>query len=459
MSQLKVDLALVQKYNVPGPRYTSYPPATFFTEQVSWPALSEELLENNKTQRDLSLYFHIPFCYSLCWYCGCHTVITTQQNQSATYLDYLKKELARMATVLNPKRKVVQMHLGGGSPTFMTPEEICTLGRMIHSQFQVSPEVEAGVEIDPRRLSRDHVKALREAGFNRASVGIQDFDPQVQKATHRIQPREMTEEVIHWIRQAGFQSLNFDLIYGLPYQTVESFDRTLDQVLELAPDRFAVFSYAHVPWVKPAQKILETTAALPTAEVKLQLLKLITEKLTGTGKYAYIGMDHFARTTDELVVAQRNKSLQRNFQGYSTHGEADIYSFGISAISQTPNAYWQNLKELPAYYEALDAGKSPAVRGYLLTPDDKLRRVTIMRLMCDLGLDYAYMARLLEIDFPDYFARELDSLDDLEADGLIRQNAFGLEVTQTGRLFIRNIAMRFDAHLPRQTERQYSRTI
>lgn len=459
MSQLKVDLALVQKYNVPGPRYTSYPPATFFTDQVGWPALEEELVLNNQTERDLSLYFHIPFCYSLCWYCGCHTVITTQQSQSTLYLDYLKKELGRMAKVLNPKRKVVQMHLGGGSPTFMTADEIRTLGELIHSHFTVAAGAEAGVEIDPRRLTPEHVTALREAGFNRASVGIQDFDPQVQKAVHRIQPREMTEEVIQWIRAGGFQSLNIDLIYGLPYQTVASFDRTLDQVLELAPDRFAVFSYAHVPWVKPAQKILETTSALPTAEVKLQLLKLITEKLTGAGQYVYIGMDHFARTTDELVRAQRNKSLQRNFQGYSTHGEADIYSFGISAISQTPNAYWQNIKELPAYYEALDAGKSPAARGCLLTADDKLRRVTIMRLMCDLGLDYAYMSRLLGIDFPKYFARELGSLEDLATDGLISQTEAGLEVTQTGRLFIRNIAMRFDARLPQQTERRYSRTI
>jgi oxygen-independent coproporphyrinogen-3 oxidase len=300
---------------------------------------------------------------------------------------------------------------------------------------------------------------LREAGFNRASVGIQDFDPQVQKAVHRIQPREMTEQVIGWVRENGFQSLNVDLIYGLPHQTVASFERTLDQVLELAPDRFAVFSYAHVPWVKPAQKILETTAALPSAEVKLQLLKLVTEKLTGTGRYAYIGMDHFARTTDELVQAQRNKTLQRNFQGYSTHGEADIYAFGISAISQTPDAYWQNVKELPAYYAALDAGKPTAVRGYLLTPDDKLRRVTIMRLMCDLGLDYAYMSRLLGIDFPVYFAAELNSLGDLAADELICKTDSGLEVTQTGRLFIRNIAMRFDARLPQQTEKRYSRTI
>ncbi len=459
MSQLKVDLALVQKYNVPGPRYTSYPPATYFTEQVNWPAIEAEITSNNQTERDLSLYFHIPFCHSLCWYCGCHTVITTQQDQSAVYLGYLEKELAQTAARLNPKRKVVQVHLGGGSPTFMRPDELRKLGELVRSHFTVAEDVEAGVEIDPRQFTREHVSALRAAGFNRASVGIQDFDPQVQKAVHRIQPREMTEAAIGWLRDAGFQSLNIDLIYGLPYQTAASFDKTLDAVLEIKPDRFAVFSYAHVPWIKPAQKILETTAALPTAEVKLQLLKLVTEKLTGTGNYVYIGMDHFARTTDELVQAQRNRTLQRNFQGYSTRGRADIYSFGISSISQTPNAYWQNHKELPGYYAALDAGKSPAVKGCLLTEDDKLRRVTIMRLMCDLGLDYGYMSRLLGIDFPAYFTRELNSLADLEADGLVSKSAAGLEVTQTGRLFIRNIAMRFDAYLPQLKERRFSRTI
>ena len=457
MSATHLDLDLVRKYNVPGPRYTSYPPATKFTDAVAWPQLIDELAANNRTQRDLSLYFHLPFCQTLCWFCGCTTVITTQQGQSETYIGYLKKELAQMGRVLNPTRQAVQLHWGGGTPTFLQPAEIRELGRAIRGQFTFAPNIEAGVEIDPRRITPDHLQALREAGFNRASLGVQDFDPEVQKAVHRIQPREMTADVIKGLRALGFESVNVDLIYGLPFQTVESFEKTLDQVLELSPDRLAIFSYAHVPWIKPSQKILEK--AMPSADTKLQILRLIVEKLTGAGHYVYIGMDHFARADDELAVAQRNKTLHRNFQGYSTRGGSDIYAFGMSSISQTQNAYWQNLKELPAYYGALDAGQPAVLRGYLLTADDKVRRETIMRLMCDLALDYGAMSRELGINFAHYFARELESLADLQADGLITQTATGLEVTKQGRFFIRNIAMRFDAYLPKETERRFSKTI
>jgi len=457
MSATHLDLDLVRKYNVPGPRYTSYPPATKFTDEVTWPKLADELLANNRTERDLSLYFHLPFCKTLCWFCGCTTVITTQQGQSATYIEYLRRELAQMAAVLNPRRKVVQLHWGGGTPTFLKPQEIRELGRAIGEQFPFASNIEAGVEIDPRRITPDHLQALREAGFNRASLGVQDFDPKVQKAVHRIQPREMTEGVVKGLRELGFESVNVDLIYGLPFQTVESFEETLDQVLELKPDRLAIFSYAHVPWLKPSQKILEK--AMPTADTKLQLLRLIVEKLTGVGKYVYIGMDHFARPDDELAVAQRSKTLHRNFQGYSTRGGTDIYAFGMSSISQTQNAYWQNLKELPAYYGALDAGKAPIMRGYVLTDDDKIRRETIMRLMCDLALNYETMSRTLGINFAEYFARELESFSDLRADGLIQQDSAGLDVTKQGRFFIRNIAMRFDAYLPKETERRFSKTI
>jgi len=337
MSMLKVDLDLIQKYNIAGPRYTSYPPATKFTESLSWPDLAERILENNRAERDLSLYFHIPFCETLCWYCGCTTVITQNHSQGQTYIDYLEKEMAQMATLINPRRKVVQLHWGGGSPTFLTPDEIRRLGEIIRRHFQFSENIEAGVEIDPRRLTRAHIVALRDAGFNRASLGVQDFDAQVQEAVHRIQPQAMTEEVLGWVRELGFSSINFDLIYGLPHQTVDSFNRTLDIVLSLKPDRLAVFSYAHVPWVKPAQKILEQKI-LPSPEVKLQLLKTVIERLTADERYVYIGMDHFARPGDELAIAQRRKELQRNFQGYSTRGGADIYSFGMSAISQIPEA-------------------------------------------------------------------------------------------------------------------------
>src|SRR5215469_16645857 len=458
MSTLKVDLDLVQKYNVAGPRYTSYPPATKFTDALTWPELAEKILENNKTERGLSLYFHIPFCETLCWFCGCTTVITLNHSQGQTYIDYLEKEVAQMATLINPRRKAVQLHFGGGSLTFLAPDEIRRLGDIIHKHFKFSPDIEAGVEIDPRRLTRDHIVALREVGFNRASLGVQDFEPTVQQAVHRIQPREMTQQTIDWLREMNFSSINLDLIYGLPHQTAESFNRTLDIVLDMQPDRLAVFSYAHVPWVKPAQKILEQKI-LPSPETKLQLLKNVIERLTENNRYVYIGMDHFAKPKDELVLAQRNKTLQRNFQGYSTRGNADIYAFGMSSISQTPDVYWQNEKELPSYYAALDGGKVPLKRGYVVTGEDKIRRDTIMRVMCDLGLDYAAMSQRLGIDFASHFEREIESLAGFEADGLVNRSENGLEVTDTGRLFIRNIAMCFDNTLAPMGERKHSRTI
>jgi oxygen-independent coproporphyrinogen-3 oxidase len=458
MSALKVDLDLVEKYNVAGPRYTSYPPATKFNDALKWPELAEKILENNKTERDLSLYFHIPFCETLCWFCGCTTVITLNHSQGQTYINYLEKEVAQMATLINPRRKVSQLHFGGGSPTFLSPDEIRRLGAIIRKHFTFANDIEASVEIDPRRLTRDHVVALREIGFNRASLGVQDFEPKVQEAVHRIQPRELTQQTLDWLRELGFGSVNLDLIYGLPYQTAESFNRTLDIVIEMQPDRLAVFSYAHVPWVKPAQKILEQKI-LPAPEVKLQLLKNVIERLTENNRYVYIGMDHFARPNDELVSAQRNKTLQRNFQGYSTRANSDIYAFGMSAISQIPDAYWQNEKDLLKYYAALDAGKIPLTRGYVVSDEDKIRRDTIMRTMCDLSLDYAAMSQRLGINFASHFERELESLSNFEADGLVRRSETGLEVTDKGRLFIRNIAMCFDNTLAPSSERKHSRTI
>jgi oxygen-independent coproporphyrinogen-3 oxidase len=457
MSVLHVDVNLVRKHNVSGPRYTSYPPATQFTARAAVESLLDGIRANNQTAGDLSFYFHLPFCHSLCWYCGCTTVITTQQGQSAIYVKYLQKELDLMAALLHPKRKVVQLHFGGGTPTFLSPDEIRALGRMIRDRFKVAAEVEAGVEIDPRRLSRDHITALRDVGFNRASIGVQDHDPVVQTAVHRIQPFAQTQRVVDWIRSAGFTSLNLDLIYGLPHQTPASFERTLSDILVLRPDRFAIFNYAHVPWIKPAQRIFKEDT-LPSADVKLQILKLTIEKLTSEG-YVYIGMDHFARADDELAVAQRNKTLQRNFQGYSTRGGADIYAFGMSSISQADGLYWQNEKELPAYYRALDEARLPIAKGCVLTTEDKIRRQVIMRLMCDLGLDFGAMSETLGVDFEEHFGCEIDSLADLEADGLVERTATGLRVTDLGRLLIRNIAMRFDAYLPTDKERRFSRTI
>ncbi len=458
MNPLNVNLDLVKKYNVAGPRYTSYPPATKFTNTLTQPDLDALLAADNPDDRGLSLYFHLPFCETLCWFCGCTTVITQDHGASKPYLDYLELEVARMAQRINPKRKVVQLHWGGGSPTFLKPDEIRRLGEIIRRHFTLADHIEAGVEVDPRRLTRDHILALREVGFNRASLGVQDFDEQVQVAVHRRQPRELTQQVLDWARELGFGSVNFDLIYGLPHQTVETFRQTLETVLTMGPDRLAVFSYAHVPWIKPAQKILEQKI-LPSPEVKLELLKLVIERLTAEGRYEYIGMDHFARPGDELVTAQRQKTLQRNFQGYSTRGEADIYAFGMSAISQIPAAYWQNEKELPAYGTAVGAGRLPLARGYVLTADDRIRRETIMRVMCDLGLDYGVMTGKLGLDFETYFAAELAALAPFAADGLVNLKPGGLEVTDAGRMFIRNIAMSFDNTLSTQTERRHSKTI
>lgn len=459
MSKLNVDLDLVRKYNVPGPRYTSYPPATQFTDQLPLEQVEENIRRNNESAaRDLSLYFHLPFCETLCWFCGCTTVITLDHGRSAAYVEQLGREMELMAQRLHPDRRAVQLHFGGGTPTFLPPDQLRRLGELIHRHFKVAPDVEAGVEVDPRRLTRDHLKALREIGFNRASMGVQDNNAVVQKAVHRIQPLEMTREAVGWMRELGYTSINIDLIYGLPHQTVDSFAQTLDEIIALQPDRYAVFSYAHVPWMKPAQKILENQKHLPSAETKLQLLKLSIERLEQAG-YGYIGMDHFARADDELAVAQREGTLQRNFQGYSTRGGTDIYAFGMSSISQTEDTYWQNLKELPAYGEKLAAGVLPYARGYVLNDDDRIRRDTIMQIMCNLRLDYAAMSLRLGIEFEKYFAAELESLTDLEADGLLERTPQGLVVGELGRLLVRIIAMRFDAYLPKQAVRRHAMTI
>ena len=458
MKTLNVDLDLVKKYNVAGPRYTSYPPATKFTDAVTWEQLSEKIENNNQSPRDLSVYFHIPFCESLCWFCGCTTVITTNHDKGRDYIDYLGREVAQLAPRLNRGRKAVQLHFGGGSPTFLRPDELRRLGDIIHKHFTFAPDIEASVEVDPRRLTRDHVIALKEIGFNRASMGVQDFNPKVQEAIHRIQPREMTQQAMDWMREEGFGSINLDLIYGLPHQTPETFNETLNTVLEMKPDRLAVFSYAHVPWIKPAQKILEDKI-LPTPESKLEVLKLVIERLTANDQYVYIGMDHFAKPNDELTISQREKKLQRNFQGYSTRAGSDIYSFGMSAISQIPEAYWQNEKELPKYQTAVDAGKMPLHKAYFVTAEDLIRRETIMRTMCDLSLDFAAMSAKLGINFVQHFEKELATLAPFIADGLVKKTATGLEVTNSGRLFIRNIAMCFDNTLGAANERRHSKTI
>jgi oxygen-independent coproporphyrinogen III oxidase len=455
MSALKVPLAMIRKYNQPGPRYTSYPPATHFSEAV----LPSPLLEKLPTveRAPLSLYLHLPFCHSQCLYCGCTNIVTKTQSKSAVYLNYLEKEFALRAPLVAEQSPVVQIQLGGGTPTFLLPDEIRRLGQLIRHHFSVEREVEAGVEIDPRYLTLERVIALRAAGFNRASLGVQDTNPAVQKIIRRIQPIEQTAEAVNWLRGHGMTSINFDLIYGLPGQTPESFDATIDEVLALNPDRFAVYSYAHIPWIKPFQKIYEDR--LPDTETKLRLLQLAIEKLSAAG-YAYIGMDHFAKPDDAMTKALMNGTLQRNFQGYSTLKGVQLHGFGMSSISHTSELYFQNQKELAPYYAALDRYELPLMRGYIMTPEDRIRYEAIMHIMCNLYIDYSALSDQLGLPFETHFSEALQSLDDLEEDGLLKREAGGLRVTPLGRLFIRIIAMRFDEYLMNEQRKgRYSQTV
>ncbi len=452
------DLELLRKYDLPGPRYTSYPTAPQFTESVPSTDLLADLQEESRDpSQPVSLYFHLPFCESRCWFCGCTTVITRRQDLADTYLDTLERELDLTRPYLNPAQPVTQLHFGGGSPTFLAPKAIRRLGEIIHSRHRLAPDAEVSVEIDPRRLTPDQAQAYADLGCRRASLGVQDTDPRVQLAIHRVQPIEQTRAAITWLRDAGYTSIGIDLIYGLPYQTLDSFARTLDEVIALKPDRLAVFSYAHVPWMKPAQRILERDNALPAAELKLKLFLLALRRLTEAG-YVHIGMDHFARPDDELAVALRSGRLQRNFQGYSTRAGAAIHAFGMSSISQTAGSYRQNTRDLALYQAAIAEGRLPIERGLLLTPEDRRRRQIIMALMCERRLDFDSLSKRLNLDFALTYASELDSLADLTADGLLVRDESGFTVTPTGVLLIRVIAMRFDAYLSRGTQR-FSRTV
>ncbi len=453
-----VRLDLIRKYSIPGPRYTSYPPATKFSEDMSALRLEEALREDNGGGGPLSLYFHLPFCETRCWFCGCNTVITKRREAAAEYLLDLEREMRLAAAQMDCNRVVSQIHLGGGTPTFFPPDELRRLGALIQELFpRRAPDCEFGVEVDPRRLTGEHVKALWEIGANRASLGVQDTDPRVQLAIHRVQPQRMNEDAFDWLRSMGFGSINVDLIQGLPLQTAESFRRTLDDVLGLNPDRLSVFSYAHVPWIKPAQRIFEKQGNLPSAEERLAMFAVAYEKVTEAG-FVDIGLDHFARPDDALAKAQREGTLHRNFQGYSTQAGASLYSFGIAAISSTSVTYRQNFKTLPEWRAALDADRLPVERGLRLTPEDVRRRAIIMGLMCDRRLDFEQLSRALEIDFANTYAAEIDGLDDLIADGLIIRSREGIRVTPVGVPLLRVIAMRFDATLVGGAQ-AHSRTI
>ncbi|TSA20066.1 MAG: oxygen-independent coproporphyrinogen III oxidase [Betaproteobacteria bacterium] len=436
---------LLQKYNKAGPRYTSYPTAPYFHEgfrEAEWRA---ELTASQDPARGISLYFHIPFCDTLCYYCGCNMVATGHYEKVAPYLDCLEREMDSVAALVDKTRVVRQLHWGGGTPTYLHPDDIRRLMTVIRQRFTIAPDAEMGCEADPRELTREHLLALRESGFNRISFGVQDLDPKVQEAVNRVQPTAMIAQVYAWARELGFASINMDLIVGLPYQNVASFAETLDTVLAWSPDRFAIFGYAHVPWMKKHQKLIPESD-LPDFATRLALQELIHARLSAAG-YVNIGLDHYAKPTDEMVIAQRSKTLYRNFQGYTTHKDCDIYAFGSSSISQTQTTYVQNEKTLRVYQEGVMQDGLCVERGLRLTRDDEIRRDVITRVMCDLELDGAAFSAEWGIDCWAYFAEALPDLQAQAADGLLSLEDGVLRVTDLGRRFLRNIAMCFDHYL------------
>lgn len=440
------DLAgLLARYSVAGPRYTSYPTAPHFHAGIGDADWLRELAAPVPSGRDLSVYIHVPFCDSLCHYCGCNMVATQRYDKVEPYLRALETELSTVAARIAPGRKVRQLHWGGGTPTYLRPGDIGRLMDLIAMRFDLAPDAELSCEADPRELTRDHLRALRESGFNRISFGVQDLDPAVQQAINRIQPAEMVEQVYCWARELGFSSINMDLITGLPLQKPTSFGQTLDRVIGWGPDRLAVFAYAHVPWMKRHQRLIRDED-LPDCATRLQLGQLVHERLTGAG-YVDIGLDHFARRGDEMVLAQQNKTLWRNFQGYTTHRHCDVLAFGASAISQTEGLYVQNEKNLKRYQERVAAGGLAVERGVRLSAEDLLRRDAIARVMCDLELDIDALCRFWGIDLRPMFLASWARLDDLAADGLVQVEGWRLQVTPMGRRFLRNIAMCFDSYL------------
>lgn len=440
---MNIDRNLLKKFDTPTPRYTSYPTALSFA-----PITADELSEGMAGDGPLSIYFHLPFCRSLCWYCACTKVITKDQSQSRAYLSRLRTEFEARLPYLRG-REVVQMHLGGGTPTFFTPDELRELSAFVRDALSFAPHAEVSVEIDPREVTLEHVRALREAGFNRASLGVQDHNPDVQKFIHREQPFEQTAQVVQWLREAGFGGINFDLIYGLPGQTRESFKETIADVIALRPDRLAVYSYAHVPWAAPAQKLLERRP-MPSPDEKIDLFKQAAEQFVDAG-WQHIGMDHFALPDDALSTALDAGLLRRNFQGYSTWKGTDIHGFGMSSISQTQTMYFQNARELDAWNAKIDAGESTVEKGISLTSEDQIRRDAIMAVMCSNRLNFEDFSREHGIAFESNFASEIEALRGFHADGLVSLTPESLEVTALGRFFVRNIAATFDAYRKQQT--------
>jgi len=449
VNKVEFDLELIERYGGRGPRYTSYPTAVQFHSGFGEADYREEAQRTNNLPipDPLSIYVHIPFCHSLCYYCGCTKIVTRNHERAERYLEPLFRDLQIQATLFDRDRQVQQLHLGGGTPTYLDREQMDRLMGQLrqHYNLQLDGGQEFSIEIDPRTASPEDIVGLAECGFNRVSLGVQDFNPEVQKAVNRLQSEEETEALIDAARSSGFESVSLDLIYGLPLQTRQSFDRTLDTVLRMRPDRLAIYSYAHLPQMFRAQKLVKEEQ-LPEPAVKLEILRQTIERLTDSG-YVYIGMDHFALENDELVQAQRRGELQRNFQGYSTHARCDLIGLGMSAIGHVGNCFSQNVKDLGVYGSLLQQGKLPVERGLVMTPDDVLRGKVIQEVMCHGILDFPAMSERFDIEFSKYFAGELQRLQVLEKDGLIELAPDRLLVTDKGRLLLRAIAMVFDRYL------------
>lgn len=460
-NQIYFDAELIRRYDRNGPRYTSYPTAVEF--QAAYDANCYRLAaarSNHPDGKPLSIYVHIPFCTSPCFYCGCNKVITRDRSKADIYLQYLCREMALQAPLFDPSRVVEQLHLGGGTPTFLSLPQMQYLMAELRTHFNLSTDAtthEFSIEIDPRTLTSETLPTLAGLGFNRLSLGVQDFDSEVQAAVNRVQSQADTLAAIEQARVIGFASVSVDLIYGLPLQTRAKFARTLDSVVRARPDRIAVYGYAHLPRMfKPQRQIIE--AQLPTGAQRIELLELTINTLTRAG-YVYIGMDHFALPEDELVKAQQARTLQRNFQGYSTRAECDLIGLGVSSIGKVADTYAQNAKTLPEYYTALANNELPVQRGLIMTCDDQIRHTVIQHIMCHGELRFAELSAALKLDFQRYFAGELSALRTLQRDGLITMNAAGLQATARGRLLLRHIAMVFDAYLHQASTQAFSKAI
>jgi len=454
-----LDFAKFTKYSKPGPRYTSYPTALEFSEEYSYETYIQKLA-SQESSRPISLYFHLPFCKNACYFCGCSVVFTSKEDKMLRYIEYLKRELKILSQHLDMKREVIQMHFGGGTPTFFTAEQLKVIIDEIKSYFpNFVKDAEISCEIDPRHINEEQMRVMSEAGFNRVSFGLQDFNEKVQIAVHRVQPYSVTKAAMDLARKYNMHSVNTDLIYGLPYQTLETFKETLALALTLQPDRFAVFNYAHVPWLKKTmRKIDETT--LPQPDEKLQIMQYTIDFLTKNG-YKMIGMDHFAKPEDELFKAIEKGELHRNFQGYTTKGGADLIGVGLTSIGEGVDSYNQNFKDMKEYEAAIEAGKLPFERGVVLNKDDQIRQNVIMELMSNFKLDIKRFNKQFGVEFKTYFADAIEELKPFVADNLITMDDDKIECSQTGTLLVRNIAMAFDAYMHQHSgsKKTFSKTV